>query len=94
MANKRKIGGTYFDVLHMDGNGGLCTHNNEDFDKTVDEINRICESAKAQGWKNDDKYMIVMVEWTKKYDGLGNFVFSETTKTAFATYDNGIVTKI
>lgn len=90
----KKFDTTYFDVLSMDGSGGLVVRNKDSFELLVEEINEIAARAKRLGYDNDEKWMIVSVRLVRKWDDNGAFISEEIRKTAYAFYDNGTVTKI
>lgn len=92
--DKKRIDNKYFDVHNMTGNGGLCTRKGEDFEALIEEINSICESARANGWNNDDKYVIMENHVIREWDENGMFVYEKHTITAYAKYDNGFVSMI
>ena len=85
--------GYYYDVKDYKGFGGLYIrdHNKFDFDKVVEEIRDICKRAADRGYKNDDKYIIVLVEWERTFDEDGAFYSAWSKEKAVALYDNGEV---
>jgi len=85
---------THFDVVSMDGFHGLAVRNKDSFELLVEEINEIAARAKRLGYDNDEKWMIVSVRLVRKWDDNGVFISEEISKTAYAYYDNGAVTKI
>ena len=64
------------------------------FDSTVASIEDVVARAKAAGYDNDEKWLIVKVEWEKVFDENGIFQKETTTRTTVGLYDNGKVTRI
>lgn len=90
----KTIDKTYFDVVSVDGFHGLAVRNKDTFELLVEEINEIVARAKGLGYDNDEKWLIVSARLVRKWDDSGVFISEEISKTAYALYDNGTVTKI
>lgn len=85
------ISGHYYKVNDYKGFSGLVVHNTDSFDAVVEEVRDICKRAADRGYKNDDKFLIVLVEWENTYDDDGVFCFGWRKDNAVALYDNGNV---
>ena len=87
--------GRYFDVVAYGDNHGLVIRNNESVAAVVNEIDEIVRRAQSLGYHNNEKWIIVSVDWSRTFreDG-GKFVFvsSSEQRKAVALYDNGKVT--
>ena len=86
--------GSFYDVCSFESTHGLVIHNNESFDSTVASIEDVVARAKAAGYDNDEKWLIVKVEWEKVFDENGIFQKETTTRTTVGLYNNGKVTRI
>ena len=86
--------GHYYDVIAYKGHSGLCITHNERVEDVVSDINDIVKRAREAGWHNDEKWIIVSVEWGRTWDDDGVFVSSWERRSAVALYDNGEVTDI
>ena len=86
--------GYYYDVTNLHNNCGLVIYHKDSVDAVVEDINDIVADAKRKGYRNDEKWLIISVEWGKTFDDDGTFVSSWEKRTAVAFYDNGIVTDI
>ena len=86
-----KYGGTYFDVIRYKGTGSLCLTNKDSFEGVVENIKAIEEKAKANGYDNNERWIIVRVKWKRVFDDDGVFMYDEEKRTAVALYDNGAV---
>lgn len=82
----------YYKVVAMDNSHGLYTVHNDSFNGIVQDIRDAVEKAKAQGYDNDEMWLIVHVEVETEKD---NNVFKSctTTETAVGFYDNGNVVR-
>ena len=85
--------GQYYDVIAYKGYSGLCLTHQESIESVVNDINDIAARAKEQGYNNDEKWVILLVEWERVWDDNEVFVSSIEKRTAVALYDNGVVTK-
>lgn len=88
-----KMTGSYYDVCSFESTHGLVIRNNDSFESTVESINDVVERAKAAGYDNDEKWLIVKVEWEKVFDESGIFQKEIMTRTTVGIYDNGKVTR-
>lgn len=86
--------GHYYDVVKYQGYSGLCLTHTESIESVADDINDIEKRAKEQGYNNDGKWVIVLVEWERIWDDNNVFVSSYEKRTAVALYDNGTVTEL
>ena len=83
--------GSYYDVRSFDDTHGLVIRKKDSFESTVESIEDVVERAKAQGYDNDEKWLIIRVDWEKTFDEQGIFQKETTTRTAVGAYDNGTV---
>ena len=86
--------GSNYDVCSFESTHGLMIRNNDTFETTVESIKDVVDRAKAAGYDNDEKWLIVKVEWEKEFDEKGIFQKETTTRTTVGIYDNGKVTRI
>ena len=86
--------GNYFDVCSFDSTHGLVIRRNDSFEAVAESIEDVVQRAKAAGYDNDEKWLIVKVEWEKSYDEKGIFQKETTTRTTVGIYDNGAVTRL
>lgn len=89
-----KMKGDYFDVCSFDSIYGLVIRNNESFEGVVESIQDVVDRAKAAGYDNDEKWLIVKIEWEKDFDEKGIFQKETVMRTTVGIYDNGKVTRI
>ena len=85
--------GSYYDVCSFESTHGLVIRNNDTFEATVESIQDVVDRAKAAGYDNDEKWLIVRVEWEKDFDEKGIFQKETMTRTAVGAYNNGTVTR-
>lgn len=90
----REINRSYYKVSRMNGNGGLATHNEESFELLIEEINEIIARAKAQGYDNDEKWLIMLCQMHRIWDDNDMIILDSIVAKAYAKYDNGVVTKL
>lgn len=84
--------GHFYEVRSLDDCHGLAPiFGNEDYDKVVEGIKYQDNRAKEQGYDNDEKWLIILVEWEKAYDNRGVFENEIIRRRAIALYDNGTV---
>ena len=88
-----KRSGGYYDVRSFDDTHGLVIRKKDSFESAVESIEDVVERAKAQGYDNDEKWLIIRVDWEKTFDEQGIFQKETTTRTAVGAYDNGTVTR-
>ena len=74
--------GSYYDVRSFDDTHGLVIRKKDSFESTVESIEDVVERAKAQGYDNDEKWLIIRVDWEKTFDEQGIFQKETTTRTA------------
>ena len=86
--------GIYFEVCNFDGIHSLVIRSNDTFEATVESLQDVVDRAKAAGYDNDEKWLIVKVEWEKDFDEKGIFQKETVTHTTVGVYDNGKVTRI
>ena len=86
--------GYYYDVIRYKGYDGLVLYHQDTFDGVVEDIRDIEKRAKEQGYNNDQKWVIMAVEWGRTWDDDDVFVSSWEKRTAVALYDNGTVTDL
>ena len=86
--------GNYYDVCSPDSTHRIMIRRNDSFDAVVESLNDAVEHAKAAGFNNDEKWLIVKVKWEKTFDEQGIFRHEATSRTTEAIYDNGTVIKI
>ena len=86
----------YYEVVSMDGTHGLQSSNMADdsFERTVEAINEQVARAKAKGYNNDEKWLIVIVVNDKEWDDNGMFLWEKGYRRTVAIYDNGVVTRL
>ena len=86
----------HYEVLNTEGTHGLYISNmdNEAFHLTVQAIDDAVERSKAQGYNNDEKWIIVLCDVTRKWDDNGMFLGETKEKKTVAFYDNGKVTEV
>ena len=97
--NSRCYHGEYYEVMRYKDRCYLSIVNDgrlepTTIEKIVEEINDICDRARAQGYNNDNKWLIVQVNYSTIYDGDGVFCTSSRYEKAIAFYDNGKVERI
>lgn len=85
--------GYFYKVPKYKDTSELNINRTDNFDDVVEEINRSCERAAKLGYHNDEKWLIVLVEYQSVYDDDGVFCSSWRNETAIALYDNGTVTE-
>ena len=85
--------GSYYDVCSFESTHGLVIRNNDTFEATVESIQDVVDRAKAAGYDNDEKWLIVRVEWEKDFDEKGIFQKETMTRIAVGAYNNGTVTR-
>lgn len=85
--------GFYFEVCSFDGIHSLVIRSNDTFEATVESLQEVIDRAKAAGYDNDEKWLIVKVEWEKDFDENGVFQKETVTRTTVGIYDNGKVTR-
>lgn len=86
--------GSYYEVCSFDGIHSLVIRSNDTFEATVESLQDVIDRAKAAGYDNDEKWLIVKVEWEKDFDENGVFQKETVTRTTVGIYDNGKVTRI
>ena len=86
--------GIYFEVCSFDGIHSLVIRSNDTFEATVESLQDVVDRAKAAGYDNDEKWLIVKVEWEKDFDENGVFQKETVVRTTVGIYDNGKVTRI
>ena len=84
--------GLYYDVVKYKGYSGLVLYHQDSIEGVVNDLNDIVKRAKEQGYNNDEKWVIVSVEWERKWTDDEVFISSSERRTAVALYDNGNVT--
>ena len=85
--------GSYYEVCSFDGIHSLVIRSNDTFEATVESLQDVIDRAKAAGYDNDEKWLIVKVEWEKDFDENGVFQKETVTRTTVGIYDNGKVTR-
>ena len=85
--------GSYYEVCSFDGIHSLVIRSNDTFEATVEALQDVVDRAKAAGYDNDEKWLIVKVEWEKYFDENGVFQKETVTRTTVGIYDNGKVTR-
>lgn len=85
--------GSYYEVCSFDGIHSLVIRSNDTFETTVESLQDVIDRAKAAGYDNDEKWLIVKVEWEKNFDENGVFQKETVTRTTVGIYDNGKVTR-
>lgn len=85
--------GSYYEVCSFDGIHSLVIRSNDTFEATVESLQDVIDRAKAAGYDNDEKWLIVKVEWEKNFDENGVFQKETVTRTTVGIYDNGKVTR-
>ena len=85
--------GSYYEVCSFDGIHSLVIRRNDTFEATVESLQDVVDRAKAAGYDNDEKWLIVKVEWEKDFDEKGIFQKETVTHTTVGVYDNGKVTR-
>ena len=86
--------GIYFEVFSFDGIHSLVIRSNDTFEATVESLQDVVDRAKAAGYDNDEKWLIVKVEWEKDFDKNGVCQKETVVRTTVGIYDNGKVTRI
>ena len=86
--------GIYFEVFSFDGIHSLVIRSNDTFEDTVESLQDVIDRAKAAGYDNDEKWLIVKVEWEKDFNENGVFQKETVMRTTVGIYDNGKVTRI
>ena len=86
--------GVYFEVCSFDGIHSLVIRSNDTFEATVESLQDVVDRAKAAGYDNDEKWLIVRIEWEKDFDENGIFQKETVIHTTVGIYDNGKVTRI
>lgn len=86
----------FYEVTNIEGTHGLHISNmsNESFELTIEEIDEAVKRAKAQGYNNDEKWLVIEVVREKEWSDNGAFLWEKSLKKAVALYDNGKVTKL
>lgn len=86
--------GFYYVVQRYKGHSELDILHNTNLDDVVSGINDIVKRAQERGYHNDEKWLIVSVEWERKWTDDEVFVSSWEKRTAVALYDNGEVKQL
>ena len=86
--------GSYYEVCSFDGIHSLVIRSNDTFEATVESLQDVVDRAKAAGYDNDEKWLIVKIEWEKDFDEKGIFQKETVMRTTVGIYDNGKVTRI
>ena len=81
-------------MFSFDGIHSLVIRSNDTFEATVESLQDVVDRAKAAGYDNDEKWLIVKVEWEKDFDENGIFRKEAVMHTTVGIYDNGKVTRI
>ena len=84
----KKFEGYYYEITSTNDNCKTGSRH-EAFDSAVQELEDIVQRAKHSGYNNDEKWLIVCVEWQKLFDENGMFISETTSRRASALYDNG-----
>lgn len=87
-----KRNGKYYDVIAYKGCSGLALYHQDSIEGVVNDINNIVKRAKDAGYNNNEKWIIVSVEWERTFIGEDIFLESWEKRKAVAFYDNGNVT--
>ena len=90
----KKVDTTYFDVLSMDGSGGLVVYNKDSYELLIEEIDEIVARAQASGYYNNEKWLIVSVRLERSWSEDGMLLMERITKMPYAKYDNGLVVRV
>lgn len=82
----------HFEVQDLKHYSGLCIGDNSSIESCLKGIERAVEGARARGYSNDEKWLVVEVLTCVFREDDDSFVSSIRDERAVAKYDNGMVT--
>lgn len=77
--------------INGERNGLVIRQDHETIDSVIAEINEIVERAKAKGYNNDEKWLVIECQYEDIRNEDDIFVCSVEKKLTVAIYDNGTV---
>lgn len=82
----------HFEVYDLKHYSGLCVSDRSSIESCLEGIKRAVEDAKALGYINDEKWIVVEVSTRVFREDDNSFIRSVRNERAVAKYDNGTVT--
>ena len=82
----------HFEVHDLKHYSGLCIGDDSSIESCLEGIKRAVEGAKARGYNNDEKWIVVEVVTCVFREDDDSFVNSVRNEHTVAKYDNGTVT--